>query len=325
MSEHTDMLEIEEMTTYQSPLESDEETIEVAAEVIEPSNALEVTYTPAVFTDNLAALDAYINKQIEPFKGSIIDPNNARQVKEGRDLMASLNKLKEPIEAERKRIKKAYNEPLKKFEDSVKKITSKIDEVRNELKQQVDKADEMFRENRRALLEEEYIGCAGPIADIIPFSAILNTTWLNRSTTETKAINELYEKAESALKGYKTLQAKELKHKDEVVKHYADTLDLIAALELEDKLNERDREMAEFKAAQEAAALVAQQRNEPEPAPEPESAPDQPTAPAPRVCRWTLAMEFEGTADFAKEVAATLKGMGITGASIKFAGVVDDE
>lgn len=301
------------------------ETIEVTAEVIEPNGELAVTYTPAVLSDNLEALKAFVEQQIAPYVGAQIDPNNYDQVKMARKCMADLNKLKDPIEKERKRIKREYEAPLKEFEGRVKGITSMIDEARAALKVQVDEADERFKEMRRALLMEEYEGCAGPIADVIPFTAILEDAWLNRSTPETKAVNDLYEKVEKALKGYKTLQTKELNHKDEVVKHYADTLDLIAALELEDKLNERDREMAEFKAAQEAAQLVAQQRNEPEPTPEPEPVADQPTAAAPPVCRWSLAMEFQGTEDFAKEVAATLKGLGITGASIKFAGVVDDE
>lgn len=301
------------------------ETIEVTAEVIEPSGELAVTYTPAVLSDNLEALKAFVEQQIAPYVGAQIDPNDYEQVKMARKCMADLNKLKDPIEKERKRIKREYEAPLKEFEGRVKGITSMIDEARSALKVQVDDADERFKEMRRATLMEEYEGCAGPIVEVIPFTAILEDAWLNRSTQESKAINELYEKVEKALKGYKTLQTKELNHKDEVVKHYADTLDLIAALELEDKLNERDREMAAFKEAQEAAALVAQQRNEPEPATEPEPVADQPTAAAPRVCRWSLAMEFEGTEDFAKEVAATLKGMGITGAAIKFAGVVEDE
>lgn len=299
------------------------ETLEVAAEVIEPSDALEVTYTPAVFADNLAALDAYVEQQIAPYVGAQIDPNDYDQVKEARKCMADLNKLKDPIETERKRIKRAYEAPLKEFEGKVKGITSKIDAARAAIKAQVDEADARFKELRRDLLLEEYEGCAGPIADVIPFSAILEDAWLNRSTMESKAVNALFAKVENALKGYKTLQAKELRHKDEVVKRYADTLDLIAALELEDQLNERDREMAEFKAAQEAAQLVAEQRREPEPAPETRPAPQPEPACAPEQFSWALSMEFAGTKEFAASVAQTLKGMGITGASIVCTGVID--
>lgn len=295
------------------------EVIEATAEVIEPSNALEVTYTPAVLADNLEALNAFVEQQIAPYVGAKIDPNDYEQVKMARKCMADLNKLKDPIDKERKRVKREYETPLKEFEGRVKAITAKIDGARAALKVQVDEADERFREMRRALLVEEYEGCAGPIADVIPFAAILEDAWLNRSTPETKAVNELYEKVEKALKGYKTLQTKGLNHKDEVVKHYAHTLDLIAALELEDRLNERDREMAEFKAAQEAARLVAEERNAPEPEPEPEP---QAAPAAPERFSWALSMEFEGTKEFATSVAHALKGLGLTGASIVCTGVI---
>ncbi len=301
------------------------ETLEVAAEVIEPSNALEVTYTPAVFADNLSDIDAYIEQQIAPYVGAQIDPNDYEQVKDARQCMAYLNRLKDPIEKERKRIKRAYEAPLKEFEGRVKGITAKIDGARAALKAQVDEADARFKELRRGLLLEEYEGCAGPIADVIPFTAILEDAWLNRSTPETKAVNALYANVESALKGYKTLQTKELRHKDEVVKQYAETLDLIAALELEDRLNERDREMEEFKAAQEAARLMAEQRREPEPEPETKPAPQPEPSTAPEQFSWALSMEFAGTKAFATSVAQTLKDMGITGASIVCTGLVGDD
>lgn len=310
------------------------DTIEATAEVIEPTGELAVTYTPAVFDDNLAALDAYVEQQIAPYVGAQIDPADEKQVKEARGCMAALNKLKAPIEDERKRVKRAYEAPLKEFEGRVKAITSKIDKARSDLKCKVDEADERFRQMRRDLLAEEYEGCAGPIADVIPFSAVLDDAWLNRSTPEGKAVNALYEKVEAALKGYKALQAKELAHKDEVVKKYAETLDLVAALELEDELAERDRQMAEFKAKQEAAEAVkreAMERTARRIEQEDPSAhavvagdaiivADRPKEQPKH--RWSLSMEFSGTEAYAREVASTLKGIGITGATIKCLGVV---
>lgn len=302
-----------------------EEIIEVAAEVIEPSAELTVIYKPAVFEDNLAALDAYVDQQIKPYIGVKLDPNDYDTIKEGRKCMADLNKLKKPIEDERKRIKKTYETPLKQFEGRVKVITSKIDQAREDIKKQVDDADAQFKKQRRAMLEEEYQGCAGAIADVIAFNAILEDEWLTRSVGEVKATNALADKVQTALDGYNTLQSKELNHKDEVVKHYAETLDVIGALKVEDELNERDRKMAEFKAKQEAAEAVKAQRVAPAPKSEPEPAPEQPTQAAALICRWSLDMKFEGTSEFATQVVATLKGMGITGASIKFVEVVEND
>lgn len=300
-----------------------EKPVEVVAEIIEPSNELEVVYTPAVFADNLDALEAYVRQEVSKYKSWKIDPKDYEQVKAAKNCMAELNKIKEPIEKERKRVKNEYEAPLKAFEARVKNITSYIDSSRDEIKEQVDEANTLFKEWRHETLENEYQECAGVIADVIPFSALLDPKWLNRSTNEVTAINELYKKMEEAIAGYKTLQTKELKHKDQVVKHYADTLNLIEALQIEDTLNEKDRQMAEWKAKQEAAEALAATNHEPEPLPEPNLVPEPQSAAAPEVFRWSLAMEFEGTREFGRKVAQTLKELGITGATIECVGVVN--
>lgn len=296
------------------------ESIEVTAEVIEPTNELQVTMTPAIFQDNLGALEAYVDQQIEPYIGAEFDPADEQGIKIARGIMADLNKLKAPIEDERKRIKRAYEAPLKDFEARVKHITSKIDDARNGIKASVDKADEAFRETRFSLLCDAYYDFAGEIANVITPDAVIEQTWLNRSTAESKALKSMEEKAEKAIKGYTTLMAKELRHKDEVVRRYVETLDMVAALEYEDELNARDAEMEAFKAAQEAAeaakaAQLHQVLAEPQPTPQIE----------PQIMRWALSMEFEGDETLARTVAQNLKSLGITGATIKCLGVVDHD
>ena len=302
----------------------DSEPIEVTVEVI-GTTELAVTYTPAVIDDNLAALEAYVDGQIAPYMGMAIDPNSEHELKNARAVMAELNKLKKPIEDERKRVKREYDAPLKAFEAKVKGITSKIDEARDFVKVQVENADEEFKARRRAHLAEEYEGVAGLLAGVIPFEAILEPEWLRRSKAESAAEAALQDKAQTALKGYETLAKKQLVHADEVMKRYAETLDVIAALELEDELNEKDRRMAEFKAAQ--AKVEAVRNPEPEPQPEPETVPQpepETTGAAGPVLRWSLQMEFTGTREYAKAIADTLKRLGITGATIKALEVVDN-
>lgn len=295
------------------------EAIEVAAEVIEPSSALEVACTPAVLSDNIAALSAWVDAKIAPYAGTVIDPQDGEQVKVARNIMAELNRIKKPIEDERKRVKREYEAPLKAFEGRVKEITAKIDSARAAIKAQVDEADAMFRESRRQMLQEEYEGCAGALASVIPFPAILEEQWLNRSTMEPKAVGALCDKAQRALEGYEAITAQDMPHKDEAVMRYAQTLDLAQALAYGRELAERDREMAEFKAAQEAAAAVKAER-EPEAAPEP--APEPSPVPVP-VFRWSLQMEFAATRAHAQDVAMTLRQMGVTGASLQCTGVVE--
>lgn len=301
------------------------EPIEVTAEVIETTE-LAVTYTPAVIDDNLAAIEAYVDGQIAPYMGMALDPNSETEIKKARAVMALLNKLKKPIDDERKRVKREYDAPLKEFETRVKAITGKIDEARDFVKVQVENADEEFKERRKAHLAEEYEGVAGLLAGVIPFEVICEPEWLRRSKAESAAEAALQDKAQTALKGYETLMKKQLVYADEVMKRYAETLDVTAALELEDELNEKDRRMAEFKAAQARVEAVRNPEPQPEPQPEPEPAPqpEPETTDAGPVLRWSLSMEFTGTRGYARVIADTLNRLGITGSTIKALEVVEN-
>lgn len=309
------------------------EPVEAESAGIVPAKEIKVEYTPSIIDDNIDAVEAYVDKQLAPFVGAQLDPNDEEQIKQGRQFMADLNKLKKPIEDERKRIKKEYEKPLKAFEARVKEITGKIDDARENLKKQVDAADRAFKERRWEMLAEEYEGCVGELANIIPFAAILEDSWLNRSTQETKAVNALTDKAVKALEGYQTLQKKDLAHKTEVVRLYCETLDLVKALQLEDELNEEDRQRAEFEERQRQVEAFASERREQRaeteaeafaPAPEPERPAAAATAASPELFTWSLVMEFTGTKQFAQGVASLLKSNGLTGATIKCKGVAND-
>lgn len=281
-------------------------------EVIEPtaeSKELAVTYTPATISDNLTALEAYIDKQLEPYVGAIIDPDDAKMVSQARKCMADLNKLKEPIEAERKRIKREYEAPLKAFEARVGEITGKIDGARLNLKNQVEAADAAFKQARYENLLDEYAAIAGPIADLISLDALAEKEWFRRSVTDVQAEGKLADKVQQALDGYKTLMATELTHKDEVVQRYCETLDTSAALKYEAELTERDQRMADFKAAQEALEAPGEQQ-QPEPETTPEEPPQQASEP---VFIWHLSLDFTGTKTLAKQVGAALSELGLKG------------
>lgn len=288
------------------------EEIEVTPVVIEP---LEISYTPAVLSDNLDKIQAEVEKMVAPYLNVIVDPNDYETIKEARACMADINKMKAPIKGEFKRIKDAYTAPLNALKTRVDGIEEVIEDARNNIKRQVDEADAAFKASRRALLEEEYEGCAGAIADVIPFAAILEDKWLNRSTNEVKAVNELSDKTAKALHDYETLKKQKLDHQDEVMKKFAETLDFGKALEYENELRAKDEEMKAFKEAKKAAEAIKEERTSPIYVPAPQPAPEY---------VWELHMEFTGTKDYAQDVARVLKKIGITGASIKCKEAVHD-
>lgn len=288
------------------------EEIEVTPVVIEP---LEISYTPAVLSDNLDKIQAEVEKMVAPYLNVVVDPNDYETIKEARACLADLNKMKAPIKGEFKRIKDAYTAPLNALKSRVDGIEEVIEDARSNIKRQVDEADAAFKASRRATLEEEYEGCSGAIADVIPFAAILEDKWLNRSTNEVKALNEVADKTAKALHDYETLRKQKLDHPDEVVKKFAETLDFGKALEYENELRAKDEEMKAFKEAQKAAEAVKEERTAPITVPVPQPVPE---------FVWELHMEFTGTKDYAQDVARVLKKIGITGASIKCKEAVHD-
>lgn len=309
------------------------ETVEAVEAEIIPADTIEVAYTPAVIDSNLDALEARVDEIIAPYIGAKFDITDGEQVKLARGIMADLNKDKNAIDTRRKEIKKLYSEPLKAFEARVNQITFKINEAREAIKVQVDEADKAFRDHRYNVLLAEYEGCVGKVANVIPFEAVLDSKWLNRSVSESKACASLQDKAINALDGFKALQEQALNHKDEVLNHYAKTLDLMGALELEAQLNARDAELAEFQAAQEAVGLAQatepttnpqEAKTTPTASPEPPQTTQQSQPQTVHVFKWSLAMEFTGTRAMAQAVATELKRLGITGATIKCLGEIND-
>lgn len=300
------------------------EVIEVQAEIIEPTNELEVTYTQAIIKDNLAAIEAYVDEQLAPYVGAVIDPNDEGQIKEARKAMADLNKLKDPIDDERKRIKREYEAPMKAFEGRVKGITGKIEDARAAIKGQVDTADEAFKASRRALLEDEFAGCTGPLEGLLSFERILDSTWLNRSTPETKALNGMQDAVVDAIEKYETLAASGLRHKDECVKAFCETLDLTRALALDGQLAEKEREAAEFAAKRAVAEATIAGIQQPKTEETPRN--DEPTVTKKEpVHHWVLHYEFDGPMGLALALRDAIAPICPTGGSIKDAGVIGYE
>ena len=239
--------------------------------------------------------------------------------------------MKDPIKADLKRIKDAYMAPMAAFEGRVKGIIGIIDTARDDIDAQFKAGEKAFKDGRRAALQKEYEAVAGPVAGLIPLESFIESEWLAPKKSEEWACGKLADKAAEALDAYNQIMKLDLPFKDEAVARFCETLSFVEAIKRNSELEEGRRRMEEFRAAQ---AAVSAQAPEPEPRPEQKPAARPVTAPAPRpapepaaepVCRWSLSTEFEGTRALAQQVAAALKGLGITGAAIRFEGEVRHE
>lgn len=310
-----------------------DEIMEVTAEVIDEETAITPSFTPAVIDAKSYLEDraAKVADHMRPYEGMTEEGLRDLDKREVYDLRADVNKVIKAMKGEVSAIRKEHMKPFDAFKSQADNVIGQAKEAHQLLDSVYKRKEAQEREDRRAQLEEEYLGCVGILAEVIPFDAVLDEKWLGDTKWKNgKAIEELYDKAAKANDGYQTLQKKELNHKTEVVKFYCETLDLMKALQLEDELNEEDRQRAEFEERQRQAAAFAAERREQRAeteaeafAPEPEqNAPAKSaTAASIEVYVWGLALEFVGTEQRAQALANLLTSEGITGATIKCKGV----
>lgn len=320
----------------------------VVAEVIEEQEAseLSVAYVPSTIEANFDALEAHVRAKVADYEGAKYDLTKAENIKEAKGDRKYLNGLKNEIEARRKAVKNNYNKPLDAFEKRCKEITSIIDEAADNIKAQLDQAEQERQDRAYAKLQEHYEEFVGLLAEAVPYERLHEKQWLNKTFGEAKAFKALEAKASRFAGDWETL-----KSQFEGEPFYADaerelfaTLDLGAALTAARKAAEENARIAELKESMEPEPAeeepeapcgdwypggspmqevggpvepspypqpVPCQAPEPEPYPVPQAPPAPCPAPEP-ACAWTVSIPF-ATRTQILGLAATLKAQGITG------------
>jgi len=280
------------------------------AEVIEEeAKELAVEYSAPSIAANFDALEAHVRKIVSEYDGAKYDLTDKTVLAGAKNDRAYLNGLKNEIEDRRKAVKAGYCAPLKAFEARVKSITSIIEDASNNIKAQLDQAEEERKAFVYGNLKAHYEEFAELLAPVVPYEKLHDEKWLNKSFGEVKAKKALDEKTRIVARDYETLKAQSgMAHYDEAKREFFRTLDLGAALNAARRATEYDERIAEMEAAMEPEP-VEHEPIEPQPAPvepQPIEQRDEP------LCDWTI--EVRGaTRSQMQEVAKLLRARGITG------------
>lgn len=296
------------------------EPIEVEASLIEnvslakaPEAIIEYALPTAKIT-NTEELDAFVSKVEAFFADVVIDPTDKKQVKQLTDMCADIKKVADGITKRRTGLDREVKDAVSVATSALKERAEKLMAVYNSKRDQITNAKEMFAENRRAALLEEYEGCAGELAKIIEFDTVLESRWLGTSVAETKALKDMGAKVITIVGQYETLTNSGIKHTDECVKLFCETLDLTAALKLDAQLTEKERQEEEFKARRaEVSASVDVRR-------ESVSAPVEVTAEP--IFEWAITGTFRGTRRELEALKGSLKSLRIVDGNISNKGVI---
>lgn len=274
------------------------------AEVIEDeAKELAVEYSAPSIAANFDALEAHVRKIVSAYDGAKYDLTDKTVLAGAKNDRAYLNSLKGEIETRRKAVKKAYCMPLDAFEARCKGITSIIDGAAQNIKAQLDQAEEERKAFIYSNLKAHYEEFAELLAPVVPYEQLHEKQWLNKSFGQVKAEKALDAKVSAVARDWETLKSQSgMAHYEEAEREFFRTLDLGAALNAARRTTEYDERIAEMKAAMEPEPVEAQPM---------EPAPAEPQSVEP-LCDWTI--EVRGaTRSQMEEVAKLLRARGITG------------
>ena len=232
-------------------MELKDKPIEVEAEVIEDKE-LSVTFVPASIKANFARLDAQVEKMIAGYADITYDLTSPEAIKQAKRDRAYINGIVKDIDTKRKAVKRDYMLPYNEFEGQANAITAKAKKASDNIKRQLDQAEDDRKADLYAVLKEHYEAFAGILVELVPYERIHDAQWLNKTFGEVKAKNAIEEKVEKIASDWETLKAqKDTPHYDTAERTFFETLDLGAAL-------------SEARKAQEADDLIAELRKETE-------------------------------------------------------------
>ena len=195
---------------------------------------------------NNEELKAKIAEKVKDYEGLVYV--GEAHIKEAKADRANLNKLRNAIEDERKRIKKLCLEPYNRFEAQVKEVVALLDRPIAMIGEQIDAAEEAKKAAKKAEIEELFktIG----FQDFVTLEAIWDPKWLNATVTMTKIEEAMRTRMYQI--GTDVLTISELQdYKFEAMEVYKETLDIGAAIR-------EGKRLLEIQKAKEAAELARQ-------------------------------------------------------------------
>ena len=193
---------------------------------------------------NYEELKAWLTESLAKYKGRVFTDE---QMPEAKQISANLGKVSKAISDQRIAIKKLYLEPYQQFEDRCKELTAMCEEVRGEIKAQVDAFAESKREAKLALLENFFkANCKGEAAEFLTWEKICDKRWGNATYSQMEAEQEILKQINITLGNLEIIHEWESEFEIALLEEYRQTLDLRKVFEKKRQLEEAKQKRKEI-------------------------------------------------------------------------------
>lgn len=206
---------------------------------------------------NNEELKEAISAKVQDYKGLQYTEETIKEAKKDK---ATLNKLRDAIETERKRIKKQCMAPYELFEKQVKEVLAIIDEPIQLIDSQIKEVEEQRRLEKKQKVLEIYEENIGNLKGILPFAKVFKNEYLNVSKSLKSITEEITALISKVNQDMDVIEELDTKYELQVKDMYVKTLDLSMALRENVRLEEVERKLAERRAQQERERAEAEKR-----------------------------------------------------------------
>lgn len=189
---------------------------------------------------NKAELEAAVKAKVDSYKGIVYTEETLKSAKADR---AELNNLLKAIEDRRKKVKEIINQPYSDFEKELKSVTALIKSQTEEIGKQIDSFEDKQKEEKKQKIQEAYDSAIGDLNEILPFTKVFDTRYLNKTYKLNTAISEVKAKIEQVKTDLSTIESVCGKYALNAKDVYVRTLDLSKALAEEKRLKELEEKL----------------------------------------------------------------------------------
>lgn len=206
---------------------------------------------------NNEELKEAISAKVQDYKGLQYTEGTIKEAKKDK---ATLNKLRDAIETERKRIKKQCMAPYELFEKQVKEVLAIVDEPIQLIDSQIKEVEEQRRLEKKQKVLEIYEENIGNLKGILPFAKVFKNEYLNVSKSLKSITEEITALISKVNQDMDVIEELDTKYELQVKDMYVKTLDLSMALRENARLEEVERKLAERRVQQERERAEAEKR-----------------------------------------------------------------
>lgn len=211
---------------------------------------VQVGYNLGDIQNNLEEVAASVRKYCEDFRGVVVTEDT---VADGKQMLSNIRKEKKYLDDERKRIKKAWNDPYLAFEKQVKEVIALYDEPISLINSQIQELEEQRKAKKRETINEIWEATTIPeeLQGWFSLSELYNPRWENATFKEKDIEQEISDRVAMLKMAYDTVRSLHHPYEEDGLKVLKESKDLQSAMACMTNLLEQEKRIMEIKKQEE--------------------------------------------------------------------------